>query len=68
MVSAASRFEDDDSGRMITDNNVSGLRPAGTEAYQDAPPGFGLSQSYLDPYTNHNLVVCARRWASSVVM
>lgn len=48
-------------GNVITGNDVRGLTPGGIEPYPDDLPGLGLSQYYLDPTTNHNLVVCTRR-------
>ena len=48
-------------GNVIVGNNVSGLKPAGSEPYPDDVPGLGLSQIYLDAYTTDNRVVCTRR-------
>ncbi|MGO9206101.1 MAG: hypothetical protein ACLQBX_07920 [Candidatus Limnocylindrales bacterium] len=45
---------------VVIGNNVSGLTPTGTQV-NTYYPGLGLSQYYLDAYTNHNLVVCTRR-------
>jgi hypothetical protein len=49
------------SGNVIIGNDVRGLMPEGSQPYPVDDPGLGLSQYYLDPYTNHNLVVCTRR-------
>ena len=46
---------------VVMGNDVRGLTPGGIEPYPDDLPGLGLSQYYLDPTTNHNLVVCTRR-------
>ncbi|MDR3474273.1 MAG: hypothetical protein P4M09_21700 [Devosia sp.] len=48
-------------GNVIMGNDVSGLTPTGTQFDPVDYPGLGLSQYYLDQYTNHNLVACTRR-------
>ena len=46
---------------VVVGNDVRGLMPEGSQPYPDTNPGLGLSQYYLDPVTNHNMVVCSRR-------
>jgi hypothetical protein len=47
-------------GNVVSGNDVSGLKPMGSQLAPDMYPGLGLSQYYLDPYATHNLVACAR--------